>query len=118
MSFLNQKQSMLAENVANANTPGYKAREMAPMSFGDVMQQTQVSMVTTDSRHIVPAAMAGANARTNKSKSYDVVPTGNSVNIEEQMMEVSKTSIEYQEVTSLLHKFTGLFKIAIKGSST
>ena len=118
MSYLNQKQSVLAENVANANTPGYKELELAPFSFGDAMKQAQVTMAVTNPGHIVPASMAGTNERTTKVKSYDTVPTGNSVNVEQQMMDVSKTSVEYQTVTSLLKKITGLFKIAVKGSST
>ena len=118
MSYLNQKQAVLAENVANVDTPGYKQLQIAPFSFGDAMRQANIGMQVTDPRHIVPASMAGVNAKTSVSKDTEVSASGNSVDMEHQMMEISQTSIDYQTVTSLYHKMTGLFKIAIKGSSS
>lgn len=118
MSYLNQKQAVLAENVANVDTPGYKQLELKGFNFGDAMKQASVGMAVTDARHITPASMAGANAQTVKSKDTEVQPSGNTVDIENQMMEVSKTSVDYQTMTSIYHKMTGLFKIAVKGNST
>jgi len=118
MAYLNQRQSVLAENVANADTPGYAARDLAPFTFGDAMKQANMTMATTDARHIVPASMAGVNSKSVKARGYETVPTGNTVDVEAQMMEVSKTAIEYKEITSLYHKIGGLFKIALKGSSS
>ncbi|MGB9152306.1 MAG: flagellar basal body rod protein FlgB [Alphaproteobacteria bacterium] len=116
MSYLNQKQGVLAENVANADTPGYKQLELKP--FAAALQQASIGMTVTDPRHIVPASMAGVNAKSFASKGTEVSPTGNSVDIEDQMMEVSKTAMDYQSATSMYHKMIGLLKIAIKGSST
>jgi flagellar basal-body rod protein FlgB len=118
MSYLNQKQAVIAENVANADTPGYKQLDLKPFSFGDAMRQANVGMAVDDPRHIIPASMAGVNASTIKSKNGETVLSGNSVDLEDQMMEVSKTSADYQTVSSIYHKMTGLFKIAIKGSAT
>jgi flagellar basal-body rod protein FlgB len=118
MSYLNQKQGVLAENVANVDTPGYKQLEMQPFTFGDAMRQASIGMAVTDPHHIVPASMAGVNAKTFASKNGEVSPSGNSVDIESQMMEVSKTAVDYQTMTSIYHKMTGLFKISIKGSSS
>ena len=118
MSYLNRKQAVLAENVANVDTPKYKQLELKEFNFGDALKQASVGMSITDFRHIVPPSMAGANAQTVKTKDTEVLPSGNTVDIEQQMMEVSKTSMDYQTMTSLYHKMTGLFKIAIKGTST
>jgi flagellar basal-body rod protein FlgB len=114
MSYLNQKQVVHAENVANANTPGYRVREVAPFSFGDALKQAGVGMTVTDPRHIVPASMAGANAITVKTKGSS---DKNALDVEQQSMQVSQTGAEYQLVTSIYHKIAGLFKIALKGSS-
>ncbi len=117
MSYLSQRQAVIAENVANVDTPGYKQLELKPFSFSTALKQASSGMVTTNSRHILPASMAGTNAQTVKSKDTDVSPSGNTVDIEQQMAEVSKTSIDYQTMTGIYRKMTGLFKIAIKGSS-
>lgn len=118
LSYLNQKQGVLSENIANTDTPGYKQLELKPFSFGDAMKQANMGMSVTDPRHITPASMAGTNAQTVKSKDVDVTANGNSVDMEGQMMEISKTSADYQTVVAVYHKMTGLLKIAIKGSST
>jgi flagellar basal-body rod protein FlgB len=118
MSYLNQKQAVLSENVANIDTPGYKQLDVKPFSFGDAMKQASVGMAVTDPRHLVPAALAGVNAQTFRAKDVETLPSGNTVDMEGQMMEVSKTAADYQAVTSLYHKWTGLFKIAIKGNAT
>ena len=118
MGYLNQRQSVLAENVANADTPGFKSLDLAPFTFGEALKQANVGMTVTDPRHITPASMAGVNSKSVKEKSYETLPSGNSVDIEQQMMEVSKNSVEYKEVTSIYHKIGALFNIALKGTST
>ena len=118
MSYLNQKQAVIAENVANVDTPGYKQLSLKAFTFGDALKQVGASMSVTNPRHIIPASMAGTNAQTFESKDTEVAPSGNSVDIEQQMAEVSKTSMDYQTMTAIYKKMTGLFKIAIKGSNS
>ncbi len=114
MSYLGQKQAVLAQNVANANTPAYKAKELMPFaSFADTLKSASSGMAVTNDRHITPASMAGVNAATKTMKSFEVLPTGNSVDLEQQMMEVSKTTVEFQADASIYQKFMGLLKLAI-----
>jgi len=118
MSYLNQKQGVLAENVANADTPGYKQLELKPFSFSDAMKMAETGMKVTDPHHIVPASMSGMNASTFASKDVEVQLNGNSVDIESQMAEESKTLVHYETMAAVYHKMVGLVKIAIKGSAT
>lgn len=118
MSYLNQKQAVLAENVANVDTPGYKELSLKPFTFSDAMKQADMGMAVTDPRHIVPANMAGTNAKTFKTKGNDVQSNGNSVNLEGQLSEESKTSGDFQLAAAVYHKMVGLMKIAVKGSSS
>lgn len=115
MSYLNQRQSVLAENVANADTPGFKARDVVPFTFGDTLKQVSVGISVTDPRHIIPASMAGVNSKTIKSKTIETLPSGNSVDLEQEMMKVSQTSVDYQTVTSIYKSVLSLFRIALKG---
>lgn len=115
MGYLNQRQSVLAENVANANTQGYKARDLAPFSFSDALNQASAGMKVTDPRHIIPASMDGVNSKTMKTKS-EVLPSGNSVDLEQEMMKVSDTAVNYQLVTSVYHHIASWFRIAVKGN--
>lgn len=113
MAYLGQRQAVLSQNVANANTPGYKAKDLEAFSFKSALKEAQGGMKITDPRHIVPASMAGINAATKKARTFETVPSGNSVELEEQMMEVSKTSVDYQAEIGVYHKILGMFRTAI-----
>jgi len=113
MTYLGQKQAVLAENVANADTPGYDAKELTPFTFETAMSEAASGMMVTDSKHILPASMTGVNARTKRTKSAETLPSGNSVDLEQQMMEVSKTTMDYQASASIYQKFVSLFKEAL-----
>lgn len=113
MSYLGQKMSVHSQNVANANTPGYKAKELKPFTpFSETLAEASSGMMVTDDKHIVPASMAGVNAQTKRARSFETVPSGNSVDLEQQMMEVSSTSIDYQATISIYQKFMTLLKDA------
>ncbi|MCL2469669.1 MAG: flagellar basal body rod protein FlgB [Alphaproteobacteria bacterium] len=115
MSYLGQRSKVLAQNVANANTPNYKAKEIAPFraDFAKELQRINPSMTVTNPAHIMPASMAGVNAGTKPMKSYEVVPSKNDVDLEQQMLAVSETTIEYQANASIFQKFVGLLRAAL-----
>ncbi len=113
MAYLGQKQAVHAENVANASTPAYKAKEIAPFTFESALREARSGMAVTDARHIVPASMAGVHAGTKKADSFETVPSGNSVDLEQQMMEVAKTTMDYQASAAVYNKFMALLRSAI-----
>lgn len=115
LSYLAQKQSVLAQNVANANTPDYKANTLKPFRnyIDSKTTGANESMKITNSAHIVPASLSGTNAKSKRMRSYETVPSGNSVDLEQQMMEVSKTTIDYQASIAIYQKFSALFSTAI-----
>src|SRR5271167_637520 len=58
MSWLNQRQDVLTQNVANADTPGFSARDLKPLDFSDELRKAQNPMqsagqlLVTDPHHI------------------------------------------------------------------
>lgn len=114
MSYLGQKLTVHGQNVANANTPAYKAKELKPFtSFSQELESVSRGMKVTDNNHIVPASMSGANAGTKKTRSFETVPSGNSVDLEQQMMSVSSTTMDYQATVSIYQKMLSMMKLAI-----
>jgi flagellar basal-body rod protein FlgB len=118
IAYLNQMQGVLAENVANADTPGFKARDLTPFTFDSALKQASFEMVTDDPRHITPASMSGVNAKSTKVKTNETLPSGNSVDLEQEMMKVSQNSVDYQTVTSIYKSIGQWFNIALKGTNT
>ena len=82
--WLSARQKTTASNIANANTPGYTAMDIQP--FSDVMDKTQITMVATNSAHLVPEGNDYTAARPAATDSWETVYSGNSVSLEQEMM--------------------------------
>lgn len=118
LRFHETRQKVLAENVANAETPGYAARDVkAPNFFRMAVEgerEAGVSTVLTNAMHIAaPAIGNGTPYRTEKVGGYEVTPDGNAVSLEDQMMKVTSNQMDYQTVTSLYQRSLGLLKTAV-----
>lgn len=124
MSLMQQKlkyhaarQSVLAQNVANVDTPDYRARELKMPDF-EAMMSTKASgsmMVTTNARHMQPGmgSGGGSSAASDRENSYELNPVGNNVVIEEEVMRVSENQAEYQKMLAIYRKSLEMFKIAL-----
>ncbi len=108
LNWVDQRQAVLAQNVANASTPGYKARDLS--SFADALAGQGVSLATTDPGHLT-GTVSGASGREQPSNGK--APNGNTVSMEEQLGKVAETSSTQELVTNLYHKYQGLFRIAL-----
>jgi flagellar basal-body rod protein FlgB len=112
------RQKVLAENVANAETPGYTGRDVKATDFFRMAVQGEapapVSTVVTSPLHILatPSGDLG-QFRQEKVDGYEVTPDGNSVSLEDQMMKVSQNQMDYQVATSLYTRSLGLIKTAL-----
>jgi len=116
-----QRQRVLAENVANADTPHFRARDLAPLKFEEpgklaMTNVTPVALARTESGHIA-GSNGATNFRSEIEKKYDVQPTGNSVSLEDEMMKVAANQMDYQAVTALYTRSLNLLKTAL-GKST
>jgi flagellar basal-body rod protein FlgB len=114
MSWLSSRQSVLAENVANSDTPGYIARDMRPLDFEQMMSQGGgESLNTTNVRHISvrPPSPFEAEEAFGEGGS----PTGNVVSLEQEMIKLSDTQLQYQTATNLYQKAVNMFRTALGG---
>ena len=118
LRFHETRQKVLAENVANAETPGYRARDIkAPDFFRMAVEgerEEGVSTVLTNPMHIAgPLIGNGTPFRPETVGGYEVTPDGNAVSLEDQMMKVTGNQMDYQTVTSLYQRSIGLLKTAV-----
>ena len=114
LSWLSQRQDVLAENVANVNTPGYQARDLKEPSFAELLRGTgsSVRLAATQPGHIGGANRADAYAVVD-DKSTTPTINGNAVDMEAELMKVSKTGIDYQFAINLYKKQIGMIKTAL-----
>lgn len=109
------RQGVLAENVANADTPGYGAREVEEFKFSDHIGRTQfgLSTVATNSGHITGMLSASSRAKVDEKDMFEVTPNGNNVVLEEQMMKVTENQMDFQAATTLYSRSLGLIRTAL-----
>ena len=113
MQWHQERQKVLAENVANADTPNFRTRDLRALDFGSQAQAaSQVRVASTNPAHITGAAANGAFA-TDRNNKYDVKPAGNAVNLEDEMMKVASNQMDYQAAISLYSRSMGLFRTAL-----
>jgi flagellar basal-body rod protein FlgB len=117
------RQSVLAENVSNADTPRYRGKDLKAPDFSSLVGATAsptatlapVEVAVTTPGHIAGRDLFGSDgfSDTGKKGDYEVRPNGNAVNLETEMVKSSDNQIDYQAVSSLYQKNLDMIKEAI-----
>jgi flagellar basal-body rod protein FlgB len=115
MNWHQERQRLLAENVANAETPGYRPRDLTPLDFGRQVQQAsgQLQLALTSPAHLTGLGASASSFAVDRSGKYDVKPAGNAVNLEDEMIKVAANQMDHQAAISLYSRSMGLLKTAI-----
>ncbi len=113
-AWLAARQATVAGNVANANTPGYHAKDVAP--FADVMAKTQLEMASTSGAHLTLAGTgsAGGAGTSEEANAFDVSETGNSVGIEGEMIKAGEVNRDYAMTTNIVKTFHAMLMASLK----
>ncbi len=119
MEWLSQRQKVLADNIANADTPNYQPRDLNPGEFYRILrkQSPDLKPRATDAAHLQGRASRGGPARVERQgKTWETSPSGNAVVLEEQLIKVSKTQSDYDTMVNLYRKQLDMFRTALRGS--
>ena len=108
LAWVDRRQQLLAENVANADTPGYRARDLTP--FAALLAGPSLSR--TSPLHIGGAGAAGASA-AKAGHWAERAPDGNTVSVEDQLSKVADTAGVQQLVLNLHHAYQGMMRTAL-----
>jgi flagellar basal-body rod protein FlgB len=111
------RQGLLAENVANAETPGYRGRDLKAYGFEEHMRSVSssatLSTATTNARHIVGTASSASSFGPRGMQAFEITPEGNGVTLEDEMMKVASNQMDYQAVTTLYSRSMRLLRTAL-----
>jgi flagellar basal-body rod protein FlgB len=115
MQWHQTRQTLLAENVANAETPGYRGRDLAPFSIESTARRsgTNVTTTATNRNHYSVGGDPSRAMGARTMNSFEVMPEGNGVTLEEEMMKVTTNQMDYQAATTLYTRSMRLMKIAL-----
>jgi flagellar basal-body rod protein FlgB len=120
LAWLDARQRVLAQNIANADTPRYQPRDLP--DFAKVMAQQGgaqqggahrggLALAQTDPRHLPPAG-GGLRARPDR-QAMDGAPNGNAVSLDQEAVKVAETDTAHALATNLHKTWLGMFGTAI-----
>ena len=116
MKWHQARQGLLAENVANAETPGYRGNDLKAFGFEEHMRNLSTSRIATAVTNPAHISTMGPDAHgfgVRQLNSFEITPEGNGVTLEDEMMKVTTNQIDYQTVTSLYTKSLQLIRTAL-----
>lgn len=123
MHWLSKRQSVLAENVANANTPNYKPRDLKAQTFESVMAAVPSSSRPPAAAPASPQhfkLLASVSRPNVKERRDDLEPSisGNAVDLETELKKSSDTALEYQTMAHLYRKHMEMLRMAVAANGS
>src|ERR1700748_1851146 len=112
MSWLNQRQDTLSQNVANADTPRYVARDLKEQDFDQLLNGagSGTKMMTTNVRHIAISSSHTGKFEDQETPDQESNPNGNAVSLEVEMIKVADTQAQYAAAANLYSKAITMMK--------
>ncbi len=112
LAWADKRQELLAQNIANANTPGYQPRDLQPFA-ATLARAAGAALVRTQ-----PNDLSGDAPQTVTVRASTQTLNGNGVSLDDQLAKVADTETTQTLVTTIYKAYLGLFKLALGGAST
>lgn len=116
LAWLGQRQEVIAQNIANADTPNYKSKDIKPFQFKELLRRESsgLNMNATQASHLrgVRTAVRSFKVEDDR-KPYETNPNGNSVILEEQMAKMNETGASHRLTNELYKKHLNMIRLAL-----
>lgn len=120
MRHLSDRQRVIAENIANGDTPGYKARTVAEPDFGSMVDVASGRSGVARPTVALTSGMAALGAHAPQAGHIipdrnvsETKPDGNNVTLEDQLLQMGQVQADFATLTNLYRKQMSLLKTAI-----
>lgn len=110
------RQTLLAENVANAETPGYRGKDLKAFTIEDRRQALSTATMTTATTQPGHISVTGGDPGgfgTRGLNNFEITPEGNGITLEDEMMKVAGNQVDYQTITALYTRSLKLIRTAL-----
>lgn len=113
--WLSVRQAAVSQNLANVNTPGFRAQDVRP--FQDVLQRVQADLATTHAGHIAASPLGSSTAALKQDDGTDVTVSGNSVNLEQELLKAGEINRSYAMNSGVVKAFHRMLLASVKGGA-
>ena len=112
IDWLGQRQAITAANIANSDTPNFKAKDIQP--FHLQMQDLQISLQQTQAGHMQDQSVMTTGYEIRDQHNSDSTHSGNDVVIEKEMLNVGETSRQFTFDTAIAKIFHRMMMSSVK----
>lgn len=112
--WLSVRQAAIAGNIANANTAGYKAKDVAP--FDSVLNSTQLTMTATRPGHVTPPPSGSLPPQIQDDATWEVMHSGNNVSLEQQLLKAGDVNRAYALNNNIMRAFHGMLMTSVRSA--
>jgi flagellar basal-body rod protein FlgB len=113
--WLSVRQAAVSQNLANVNTPGFRALDVRP--FQDVLQRVQTDLATTNAGHITASPLSASAAALKQADGSDVTASGNSVGLEQELLKAGEINRNYAMDSGVVKAFHRMLLASVKGGA-
>lgn len=117
LGYLGQREQVIAQNVANSDTPRYRPEDLRPFSFNAQMQATlsAAQPAVTRPGHMTGTVSAPSKAyRSFKTRDSETTLDGNSVVLEEEMMKMNESRTNYDAAIGFYQRTLAMLRTAAR----
>lgn len=120
MAYVSERQNVISQNIANADTPGYRAQDVKAPDFKQILMnasgETKAGgLQQTQNNHLQMAGLTKSGFEIHEDADYEVKPNNNSVDLEEQMLKASRNSMDAGMIVNMYIKQLSMMRIAVQG---
>jgi flagellar basal-body rod protein FlgB len=118
MKYLNHRQRVISQNIANADTPNFQPKDLTKVDFGRVLKKisgdNSIQMVSTNANHMPALGKTTEKARVREQKdTYEVSPDKNGVVLEEQLIKSNDVQMNYNLMVNLYRQNVDLIRTSL-----
>jgi len=119
LGYLNERQKLISQNVANADTPGFTPVDLKPFTVeaakaAPAAGQGAVSTVRTNSAHLAGTTAPVRTWKTVSAADSESRLDGNQVVLEDQMMKMTEARLDYDAAIGLYQKSLAMLRTAVR----
>ena len=110
MTHTRDRHGVLSTNVANVDTPGYRAQDLEAPDFADALSQGQL---TSDPRHLEGGGPVGAASNLEISDDMSPREDGNTVSLERQMAKLEENRVRFGAASTVVSRRLALLRYVV-----
>jgi flagellar basal-body rod protein FlgB len=112
MRWLEARQRVLAQNIANADTPNYRPSDLQPFAKVLAGKTAERPMLTTNANHLQGSKQN--DGRLSKERiAANREPSGNSVSLDREAIRIAETDTAHQMALSVRRRYISMFMTAL-----